>query len=178
MPEEFGQLVPVGGGDPIPLRKRSLLIGRRGKCDIALNFPNVSSRHCQLEIRNGYWHVTDVGSTNGIKVNGARCEEKFLMPGDELTIAKHTYEVVYDADPSMPRPEEEEENIFAKSLMEKAGLERRRPNRPPSTRPPVSPSADTPPAIEVPKPKASPAKPKPASSGDSDDDRAFDFLNE
>lgn len=148
MQEEYGQLVPTGGGDPIPLLKKTLLIGRRGPCDIALNFPNVSSRHCRLELRNGYWHVTDVGSTNGIKVNGNRCSEKFLMPGDELTIAKHRYEVTYEADPSAAVPvEEEEENIFGKSLMEKAGLERGRSSSRPRR---VSPNAETPPAIEIP----------------------------
>ena len=130
--EPLGYLDPVGGGDPIPLLKNQLLVGRKGGCDIALKFPNVSSRHCQLEVRNGYWHVTDLGSRNGIKVNGQRTDAKFLLPGDELTVAKHRYEVQYEADPAAGPPPEDED-IFAKSLMEKAGLERS-PSRPPRKR--------------------------------------------
>ncbi len=36
----LGQLVPVGGGDPIPLLKPELLVGRRNNCDIILSFLN------------------------------------------------------------------------------------------------------------------------------------------
>ena len=44
----FGELIPVGGGDPIPLMKEQLVIGRREKCDIVLRFANVSGEHCEL----------------------------------------------------------------------------------------------------------------------------------
>ena len=44
----LGELVPVGGGDPIPLIKEKLLVGRRESCDIVLRFANVSAHHCQL----------------------------------------------------------------------------------------------------------------------------------
>ena len=46
----YGELIPVGGGDPIPLLKKSLLIGRRESCDIVLRFSNVSAHHCQLTV--------------------------------------------------------------------------------------------------------------------------------
>ena len=64
----MGQLIPVGGGDPIPLRKPKLLVGRRPSCDIRLEFPNVSSQHCELEWINGYWRLRDLRSSNGTKV--------------------------------------------------------------------------------------------------------------
>lgn len=118
----LGELIPIGGGDPIPLFKTKLLVGRRESCDIALRFQNVSSHHCELELINGYWHVQDVGSRNGIKVNGERCESKFLLPSDELSIAKHKYEVSYE--PSSDAEEPEEANPFAMSLLEKAGIEK------------------------------------------------------
>ncbi|MBL8849970.1 MAG: FHA domain-containing protein, partial [Planctomycetaceae bacterium] len=52
----LGELVPCGGGDPIPLLKQKLLVGRRSNCDIQLEFHNVSGQHCQLELLNGYWY--------------------------------------------------------------------------------------------------------------------------
>ena len=119
----LGELVPCGGGDPIPLLKAKLMVGRMRDCDIVLGFANISGKHCQLEMLNGYWHVRDLRSRNGIKVNGMRCDTKFLLPGDELSIAKHRYEVTYE--PAAGAPPPEEENPFALSLLEKAGLMRR-----------------------------------------------------
>jgi adenylate cyclase len=116
----FGELVPCGGGDPIPLVKPKLLLGRRNSCDISLRFPNVSSHHCQLELLNGYWFVRDLNSRNGIKVNGIRCDSKWLMPGDVLSVAKHRFELVYTPEGAPPPPEDDDP--FAVSLLEKAGL--------------------------------------------------------
>ena len=116
----YGELNPLGGGDPIPLKKQKLLVGRRPTCDLCLPFPNVSSQHCELEMKNGYWHIQDLGSSNGLKVNGARVESKFLLPGDELTIAKHRFAIQYE--PLSDAPPPEDDNPFSLSLMEKAGL--------------------------------------------------------
>lgn len=123
----YGDLIPCGGGDPIPLLKKSLLIGRRRSCDISLRFPNVSSHHCQLELINGYWHLRDLNSRNGVKVNGVRCDQKWVLPGDELSIARHRYEISYQPDGTEPPPMEEDP--FALSLLEKAGLTRRPESR-------------------------------------------------
>jgi pSer/pThr/pTyr-binding forkhead associated (FHA) protein len=68
----YGELLPVGGGDPIPLLKTTLVIGRRESADIVLRFPNVSGSHCELCVVEGYWFIKDLGSSNGTKVNGSR----------------------------------------------------------------------------------------------------------
>jgi pSer/pThr/pTyr-binding forkhead associated (FHA) protein len=122
----YGELVPVGGGDPIPLLKKNLLIGRRESCDIVLRFSNVSAHHCQLTVNGGYWFVKDMESRNGIKVNGVRVTEKRLTPGDELTVAKHRYEVQYspmELGAVGPPPDDDvTEDIMRRSLLERAGL--------------------------------------------------------
>ena len=122
----LGELVPCGGGDPIPLLKPRLLVGRRTSCDISLRFPNVSSHHCEVELSNGYWRVRDLGSRNGIKVNGIRCDTKWLMPGDVLSVARHRYEVIYEPQTDGPPPEDDDP--MAIGLMEKAGLVSREPD--------------------------------------------------
>jgi pSer/pThr/pTyr-binding forkhead associated (FHA) protein len=119
----LGELIPTGGGDAIPLLKPKLLVGRRDECDIALRFPNVSSHHCELELVDGYWQIHDLNSSNGIKVNGVRCMKNWLLPGDEVSIAKHKYEVKYVASGPVPEPMEEFDPSV--SLLEKAGLSRR-----------------------------------------------------
>lgn len=125
----YGELVPVGGGDPIPLLKTSLVVGRRESCDITLRFTNVSSNHCQLTLQNGYWYVRDLNSTNGVKVNNVRITlEKLLKPGDNVTIARHAYQIVYSpADLGAVGPPPTDGTIgeiIGRSLLERAGLEK------------------------------------------------------
>jgi len=122
----YGELIPQGGGDPIPLLKKSLLVGRRESCDIVLRFSNVSAHHCQLTVVGGYWYVHDKNSRNGVKVNGIRVTEKRLDPGDILSVAKHKYEVRYSpvelGAVGPPPPDHVEAEVFQKSLLERAGL--------------------------------------------------------
>jgi adenylate cyclase len=131
--ENFGELVPVGGGDPIPLISEVMTIGRRESCDIRLNFQNISSTHCELSLRNGVWHIRDLNSTNGIKVNGERTLRRPLRPGDELSLANHKYTIHYQlaAGSKLEDVFSEEEDVFGQSLLEKAGLEKpKQPGKP------------------------------------------------
>jgi adenylate cyclase len=132
-----GELVPVGGGDSIPLIREVLTLGRRESCDITLRFPNISGMHCQLCFRNGYWYVRDLNSTNGIKVNGTRVMEKMLHPRDVLTIGKRRYTIQYElpSDRRAMLDEAPEEDILSQSLLQRAGLEKPRKDR----RPPAAP---------------------------------------
>src|SRR5262249_47491895 len=124
--EAQGELIPVGGGDPIPLKREHLIVGRRESCDIPLRFPNVSGIHCELTFRNGYWHIRDRGSTNGVKVNGNRVKEKYLHPGDKITIAKRHFTIDYQLHAGRQTLQEIEdaEDVMGQPLLEKAGLAR------------------------------------------------------
>ena len=124
----YGELIPLGGGDPIPLLKKSLLVGRRESCDIVLRFANVSAHHCQLTIDGGYLYARDLQSRNGIKVNDVKVQEKRLDPGDTLAVAKHKYRVEYspaDLGAVGPPPSENRsQEIMRESLLTRAGLEK------------------------------------------------------
>jgi len=125
----YGELVPLGGGDPIPLLKQQMLVGRRESCDIILRFANVSAHHCTLSIENGYLYARDMQSRNGIKVNDVKVSERRLSPGDVLSISKHHYRVDYD--PAElgaigPPPADNVSNeIMKESLLARAGLDSR-----------------------------------------------------
>lgn len=129
--ESYGTLLPVGGGDPIPLLKTELVIGRRPKCDIRLDFENVSGKHAVLSLHNGLWNIRDLGSTNGTSVNGTRLTSTHtVMPEDEVRFADHLYTIEYE--PSGPEALLSDHNQFLgddvvgerkrHSLMELAGL--------------------------------------------------------
>jgi adenylate cyclase len=122
--EAHGELVPLGGGDSIPLARETLVIGRRESCDIRMPFPNISGMHCELTFKDGYWSIRDLNSTNGIKVNGQRVLKKLLHPGDELSIGKRKFNINYEMPAGHRAMEEVEEDVMSQSLLERAGLER------------------------------------------------------
>ncbi|MEO1991453.1 MAG: FHA domain-containing protein [Pirellulales bacterium] len=123
----YGELHPVGGGDPIPLLKVILLVGRRESSDIVLRFPNVSGNHCELELIEGYWYVHDLNSRNGTKVNGERVKKQRLIPEDKLSIARHVFQIRYEPTSlgavQTALEMSDRKDIFGKSLLESAGLE-------------------------------------------------------
>jgi len=122
-PTIYGELKPIGGGDPIPLLKTTLIVGRRESCDIVLKFPNISGIHCELSVVDGRWTIRDLNSSNGTKVNDIKIQENLIDPGDIISISKHKYEMCYNpgiiSDPVITK------DIFSKSLLEAAGLESR-----------------------------------------------------
>jgi predicted component of type VI protein secretion system len=126
----YGELVPIGGGDNIPLLRPQLTMGRRESCDIVLRFSNVSGQHCQLSLESGYWFAQDMNSQNGTKVNGSRIVRKRLDPGDMLAVAKHKYTIHYSptengATGPPPSDEADLESVLSKSLLDRAGLQRK-----------------------------------------------------
>ena len=64
-----------------------LIIGREQSCDIVLPDINASRAHAELRFEpQGVWSITDLGSTNGTRVNGHEVSSQTLRPGDRLTI--------------------------------------------------------------------------------------------
>ena len=60
-------------------------------CDTRLDSLRVSRHHCCMTQESGEVVVRDLGSTNGIRINGQRVEIGRLRPGDELSIAHIRY---------------------------------------------------------------------------------------
>ena len=90
-----GRAMLVGSGKRTVLSGSRVLIGRSRDCDVTLDDPNVSRRHAELRREGSAWVVSDLGSTNGIKVNGRRVNDHPLTPGDDITLGlEHlTFEV-------------------------------------------------------------------------------------
>jgi hypothetical protein len=66
--------------------KPRIVLGRSRDCDIQLTDPNVSRRHAEVRQEGeGYWLV-DLGSTNGVEVNGRRVQRSRLSNGDTFTL--------------------------------------------------------------------------------------------
>ena len=71
------------------------VIGRSRDCDVVLDDPNVSRHHAEVRPSGGSWIVNDLGSTNGIKLNGRRVRgPESLKRGDEIELG--TSRVTFD----------------------------------------------------------------------------------
>jgi pSer/pThr/pTyr-binding forkhead associated (FHA) protein len=97
------QLVALTEGPSILLDKPILLLGRHPECDIQVESRKISRRHCCIAQVNDYLLVRDLGSTNGVRINGVRVLEGRLAVGDELTIANYRYRVVFEPQ-AQPHP--------------------------------------------------------------------------
>ena len=127
---QYGQLTPTGGGDPIPLIKDRLTIGRRSECDIQLKFNNVSGQHCRMTLEHGYWFVRDLNSRNGVKVDKRTIMRKRLDPDSKISIARHEYVIEYDPEKlgaygPPPADDEYMDEMMRTSLMDRAGVTKR-----------------------------------------------------
>jgi pSer/pThr/pTyr-binding forkhead associated (FHA) protein len=86
-------LVSLTDGPNILLEKPILLFGRHEECDVQLNSKKISRRHCVLAQVGDHLVVRDLGSTNGVRINGQRVAEGQLRPGDELQVGNFKYQV-------------------------------------------------------------------------------------
>jgi len=81
------------GGRSHELRKASVVIGRSKESDIRVSDPNVSRRHVEIRQEGATFWVVDLGSTNGISVNGRSVKRSKLEDGDRITLG--STEVVF-----------------------------------------------------------------------------------
>jgi len=89
-------LEPLGKGRPVLLDKPILFVGRHPECDIVLlNSRKVSRKHCCLAQIDKGFKVRDLGSTNGISVNGKRVKnEASVKIGDAVTFGDVEYRLL------------------------------------------------------------------------------------
>ena len=77
----------VVGGHSELIGQAGAVLGRSRDCDVVLEDPNVSRHHAEVRPSGGSWIVNDLGSTNGIKVNGRRVNgPQSLKRGDEIEL--------------------------------------------------------------------------------------------
>jgi Protein of unknown function (DUF3662)/FHA domain len=77
-------------GTRIQVGTEPVVIGRLPECSVVLSDPNVSRRHAEIRRVGDAIVVTDLGSTNGTRVNGSSVHEQQLESGDEVTVGSTT----------------------------------------------------------------------------------------
>jgi hypothetical protein len=84
----------VLAGTPHELADAEVVIGRSRECDITIADPNVSRRHAVIKQEDGGYWIVDLGSTNGVEVNGKRVERARLEHDDVILLG--TTELRFD----------------------------------------------------------------------------------
>jgi pSer/pThr/pTyr-binding forkhead associated (FHA) protein/subtilisin family serine protease len=74
------------GGRRHALPPAGLTLGRSHDSDLVVADDRASRHHARVDLREGVWVLTDVGSANGTFVNGERIQARALRPGDEIRI--------------------------------------------------------------------------------------------
>jgi predicted component of type VI protein secretion system len=107
------RLVSLTDAPSIPIDKPVIFIGRDSECDVVLSDSRrVSRKHCCLAHVNNRLMVRDLGSMNGVWINGKRIERTGTMqPGDELAIGDVRFRLsTQDNSDSQAHPELPEAN--------------------------------------------------------------------
>lgn len=85
------EVLKVPGAETIMLDKPEVTLGRGKENTVPLVANRVSRFHVRLFPGDKAWAVVDLGSTNGIKVNGVKVEIAYLKSGDQLEIGDAVY---------------------------------------------------------------------------------------
>lgn len=84
----------VYNGSRYPLKAGINLVGRDQACDIFIPDPHISRKHISIDVvSDGSVTVLDLGSTNGVIVNGDRVPSAILSPGDAFTLGQLTFNI-------------------------------------------------------------------------------------
>jgi hypothetical protein len=87
---QHSQLVLEVNGTRHPLQPPGLVIGRGTEADLRINDPGISRRHAEIRVEVAgpslRVRIVDLGSTNGIIVNGHKVREAALQEGSRIEI--------------------------------------------------------------------------------------------
>ena len=87
---------PLGGSE-VSLVKPRVTLGRGKDTDVVIDDPSISHHHAAFELGASGYRVRDLGSTNGVVVNGARMALAELKHGDRIALGQIELRYVVEA---------------------------------------------------------------------------------
>jgi pSer/pThr/pTyr-binding forkhead associated (FHA) protein len=83
-------------GSEYEIESERTTVGRGPGVDIAFADSTMSREHAAFEVMNEAMHVRDLGSTNGVQLNGAPVLDAELKHGDRLALGEHEFQFVLE----------------------------------------------------------------------------------
>ncbi|MBN1277749.1 MAG: FHA domain-containing protein [Deltaproteobacteria bacterium] len=74
--------------------EKEIKVGRNENSDLVLRSRRVSREHCRIFCQDGQWHVEDLNSQNGIRVNGSIVKSELIKDNDNIQIGDYRIEVM------------------------------------------------------------------------------------
>lgn len=75
-----------------PLKIGMNIVGRDQSCDVFVPDPHISRKHLSIDVvGDGTITIIDLGSTNGMIINGERVPSAILQPGESFTVGQTTF---------------------------------------------------------------------------------------
>jgi hypothetical protein len=91
IPQHMRQALVVTDGKRMVVGRGGAVLGRSRDCDIVLTDANVSRRHAEITPTTDGWSISDLGSTNGVTVDGRRVRTSCpLQGGEEIELGTAT----------------------------------------------------------------------------------------
>ncbi len=88
-----------GAGSEFELSRRTTTIGRGPHSDLTVEDDSMSRQHAAIEFGGEGFRVRDLGSMNGVLVNGAQVKSADLKSGDRVQLGEHTFQILIEARP-------------------------------------------------------------------------------
>jgi pSer/pThr/pTyr-binding forkhead associated (FHA) protein len=73
-------------GQEFVLDKAAVVIGRTDENDVVINHRSISRHHAKIVRENGHYHIVDLQSANGVRVNGEEYGKVELRKGDHIDL--------------------------------------------------------------------------------------------
>lgn len=105
-PKQKAHLVLLTGdkaGTHYPIKDdRMTIIGRDAQCQIRVQDPDASRRHAAIQPFGREFYIMDMGSTNGILINGQQEEKRILRHADKITIGRQEFQFLLTGPDGQP----------------------------------------------------------------------------
>jgi len=83
--------------------ENEIKVGRNENCDLVLRSRRVSREHCRFFFQDGQWHIEDLKSQNGTRLNGRKIDSEILKDSDEIQVGDYRIEISWK-----PVPEDDQ----------------------------------------------------------------------
>ena len=80
----------LSNGESVKVDKDTMVVGRSRTCDIVIPSAKVSRQHASLSLNGNELHIEDLGSANGVWLNGEKITRARVTAGDVYTISDET----------------------------------------------------------------------------------------
>ena len=78
------------------LDRDCVTMGRGPGVDLAFDDPAMSRQHAAVDYADGGFRIRDLGSTNGLRINGNRVQAEDIKHGDRLEVGTQVFQLVVE----------------------------------------------------------------------------------